>query len=115
MLLYQSDRNSQLCVHYFEKLKYPGSGSGTLIRNVCGFGDLPSQKAEVYLGSDRHKKVLKNMPIFKLLQKRLTFAHNIFVEAYLARQIKKITQSRFLLKLNVPSLSRILWNLLAGI
>ena len=106
MLLYQSDRNSQLCVHYFEKLKYPGSGSGTLIRNVCGFGDLPSQKAEVYLGSDRHKKVLKNMPIFKLLQKRLT---------YLARQIKKITQNRFLLKLNVPSISRILWNLLAGI
>lgn len=79
------------------------------------FGDHPSQTGEVYLGSERPRKVVKNMPVFKALRKRPTFACNIFVEAYLAGQIKKITQSRFVLKSNVPSISWILWNFLAGV
>ena len=76
----------------------PGSGFQPFIEKAGGFGDHPSQRVELHLGSERHQKAVQNIQAFKAIQNRHTSVHNILVAANLASKIKKTANNRFVLK-----------------
>ena len=76
----------------------PGSGFQPFIEKAGGFGDHPSQRVELHLGSERHQKAAQNIQAFKAIQNRHTSVHNILVAANLASKTKKTANNRFVLK-----------------
>ena len=76
----------------------PCSGYWPFIEKAGGFGDHPSQRVDLHLGSERHQKAFENMQAFEALQNRHTSVHNILAEANLGCEIKKTTLNRFMLE-----------------
>ena len=49
----------------------PGSGMRSFIEKPSGFGDHPSNRFALHLGSKRHLEAVRNMQVYKEFQSRL--------------------------------------------